>query len=335
MEDRPRIVVIGGGTGSFTVLNGLKNQGYKLTALVNMVDDGGSTGQLRDEYGVLPPGDVRQCLVALSNAPLPLRELFNFRFPGDSKLGGHSFGNLFLSSVEMMTDNFLEAIKLASEVLDIRGSVVPVTIEKCELIMKVGKKEIVGEAAINAQNLKRGEKPSLSLRPEAKITPEAKQAIADADLIVIAPGNLYCSILPSLIVDGMSDNLQLAKAPIVFITNLVNKPNNTLDYRVSDYVDTVEKEIGAGSIDYVLYNIDIPSEELLKRYTKDKEMPVRIDKNEFRRKTYRAIPGRLLSHQETKVDKNDILIKRTLIRHDGRAIEEEISKILKMQKKRI
>ena len=329
MGDKPNLVVIGGGTGSFVILSGLKQRGYNLTALVNMVDDGGSTGQLRDEYGVLPPGDVRQCLVALSDASLSLRELFDFRFPGKSKLGGHSFGNLFLSSVEMMTNNFLEAIKLASKVLDIHGSVVPVTIEKCQLVMRIGDNEIIGERAVDNLYIKKGEKHHLFLRPEANIIPEAKQAIADADLIVIAPGNLYCSILPALIVGGMSDALKSSKAPIVFISNLVNKPSSTFNFSVTDYVEAIEDVIGSGSLDYVLYNIDIPSKELLKKYAKEKEFPVKVDEKKLQQASYKAIAGRFLSREVGNQDKNDTLLKRTLIRHDGKEIESVIGEILK------
>ena len=188
-QNRPKIVVIGGGTGSFTLLSALKQHNVDLTALVNMADNGGSSGLLRDELGVLPPGDVRQCLVALSTAPEELRELFNYRFP-EGTFGGHSFGNLFISAVESMTSDFNDAIRIAGDVLRIQGRVLPMTLKDCNLVLEVGNKKIVGEYKIAYSDFDLQEKPKLSLTPKATITTESKQAIIDADLVVIAPGNL-------------------------------------------------------------------------------------------------------------------------------------------------
>ena len=166
-KHEPKIVVIGGGTGSFTLLSALKNHTKNLTALVNMADDGGSTGVLRDELGVLPPGDVRQCLVALSDAPEEVRELFNFRFPRGT-FRGHSFGNLFLSAVEKMNKgDFNAAIHLAGDVLRITGRVLPITLDKCELICQLGKKKIKGQRRIDLTNFPPGTRPNLSFKKPA------------------------------------------------------------------------------------------------------------------------------------------------------------------------
>ncbi|MHB1865083.1 MAG: gluconeogenesis factor YvcK family protein [Candidatus Saccharimonadales bacterium] len=329
VNKRPHIVVIGGGTGSFTILNGLKQLECNLTALVNMVDSGGSTGQLRDEYGVLPPGDVRQCLVALSEAPEPLRNLFNFRFPAGSALEGHSFGNLFLSAVEMMTDNFLQAVSMASEVLNIKGQVLPVTTEKCQLVMNLGSNRVIGQAKIDETRLERGYRPQLALLPKAVITPEAQQVLSEADLIIIAPGNLYSSIIPTLLVDGVSEGLKNDKAKVVYICNLVNKPNNTWDFTVSDYTSEIERFAGDGVLDYVIYNTDTPSKALLGKYAQDNEYPVIIDEEKLESASYRAIPSKLLSHKAEMQDKNDVLLKRTLLRHDSTAVKREIARIIK------
>ncbi len=328
MATRPKIALIGGGTGSFALLSGLKSLDCDITALVNMVDDGGSTGQLRDEYGVLPPGDVRQCLVALSDAPNSLRNLFNFRFPGDSALSGHSFGNLLLSAVEMMTENFSEAVKLASEILNIKGQVLPVTVEKCQLVLQTANGPITGQQAIEETVLKSGSKPKLSLKPKASLNPQAKQAIKEADLIVIAPGSLYGSIIAALLVEGMPDALKASKGRLVQVTNLVNKPNHTYGFTVSDYISEIERYIGSGVIDYVLYNVDIPTNEILGRYAEENEIPVTVDKVALENASYKAIAGNFLSHSPSKQHKDDKLLKRTLLRHDSRAISAALLDIV-------
>lgn len=329
MTIKPKVVVIGGGTGSFAVLSGLKKLDCELSALVNMADDGGSTGQLRDEYGVLPPGDVRQCLVALSDAPTSLRDLFNFRFPGDGNLGGHSFGNLFISAVEMMTDNFSEAIKVAGDILNIKGKVIPITTDKCHLVLQTADgMELVGQRSIELKELPLGEKPKLHLTPRAKLSNEASKAIAGADLIVIAPGSLYGSIIPALLADGMEGALKKAKAPLVYICNLVNKPHNTKGYMVTDYIGELERYIGDGEIDFVLYNTDIPTEELLRKYAEEEEYPVIINENDFVEKVFKAIPGNFLSHTPGVQDKNERYIRRTLLRHDSVAVAKAVQDLI-------
>ncbi len=326
-KSEPKIVVIGGGTGSFTLLSALKNHTNNITALVNMADDGGSTGVLRDELGVLPPGDVRQCLVALSSAPEEVRELFNFRFPRGT-FRGHNFGNLFLSAVEKMNNgNFNEAVRVAGDVLQIHGSVLPITLDKCELVCKLGKKTVKGQRKIDLTTFQPGTKPRFSFKKSATINPEAEQAIIAADLIVIAPGGLYGSLAPALLVDGVGQALQVTKAKVVYVCNLVNKPNHTQDFAVHDYANEIERFTGQGTLDYVLYNDDTPSAALLKRYALDKEYPVNIDKRKLKRATYESQNGSFLSHQHHKRDRSDSFIKRSLIRHDGEAVAEALLKL--------
>jgi len=324
----PKIVVIGGGTGSFSVLSGLKYHTNSITALVNMIDDGGSTGQLRDEYGVLPPGDIRQCLVALSDAPQAVRDLFNFRFPGTSGLAGHSFGNLFLSAVEMMSDNFSQAVKVAADVLNIKGRVYPVTLDKCQLVMEVAGDKTIGQSAIVAKKIAEHSKPKLYLEPDAEVGPEALEAIKTADLVVIAPGNLYASIIPTLLVKGISQGLKLTKAPILFICNLVNKDNHTANFAVDDYVNEIERFIGKDTIDSVLYNVDIPSKELLTKYALDGEYPVIFDSKKLSKQHFKAIAGNFLSRKDQSRDDKDIFITRSLIRHNSETVAEAIIKSL-------
>ena len=326
-QNRPKVVVIGGGTGSFTLLSALKQHDVELTALVNMADNGGSSGLLRDELGVLPPGDIRQCLVALSTAPQELRELFNYRFP-EGTLSGHSFGNLFLSAVESMTSNFNDAVRIAGDVLRIRGQVLPITLKNCNLVMKVGNKNIVGEYKIAYSNFELDERPQLFLRPKAVITEEAKSAILYADLVVIAPGNLYGSLAPALLVDGVGQALKDTQAKVMFVCNLVNKPNHTRDFTVSDYAAEVERFAGFKVLDYMLYNTDKPESKLLAKYALDEEFPVIIDKPKLKVAHYQAIGGKFLSRSMVVRDKNDKLIKRSLIRHDIDTIANSIMKLI-------
>lgn len=313
------IVVIGGGTGSFALLNGLKSRAKNITALVNMADDGGSTGVLRDELGVLPPGDVRQCLVALSNSSQTLRELFNYRFP-EGTFAGHSFGNIFLSAVEMMTNDFGEAVQMAGEVLQITGRVLPITLDNCHLVMRYRKLQIAGEHKIADTILPPKAKPFLWLEPTAKLNPRAKTAIEQADMVVIAPGNLYGSLAPALLVDGIKEVLSRTEARVAYVCNLVNKPQQNSNFAVHDYANEIERFIGKGILDYVLYNTDVPSKKILDAYALDEEYPVLIDKRELVNASYQAIGGKFLSHKEVLRNQNDIFILRSLIRHDGEAI---------------
>lgn len=324
----PHIVVIGGGTGSFTLLSELKAHSTNLTALVNMADDGGSTGVLRDEYGVLPPGDVRQCLVALSSSQR-LRELFNYRFPADTTFAGHSFGNLFLSSVEMMTNDFAEAVSVASEVLQIKGKVIPITLDNRRLMLSMPDGQaIMGQfetEEFNAPSLKQAE---IIFDEPAFLNPAARKAIVDADLIVIAPGNLYVSLIPTLIVKGLSEALQASSAPKAYICNLVNKPQHTIDYAVHDYAAELERFIGAKVLTHVLFNDDIPSDELLEAYALEGEFPVMVDIAALQNAHYKPVNGHFLSRGLQSRNANDTFIRRSLIRHDAAAVSRALMGLL-------
>lgn len=323
----PKFVVIGGGTGSFTLLSGLKHYAQDITALVSMVDNGGSTGQLRDEYGVLPAGDVRQCLVALSNSSQEMRELFTFRF-GEGSMVGHSFGNIFLAAVEKMTHNFADASRLAGDVLNITGRVLPVTLDNTHLVLKNGNEEIVGEHAIESAIIEKNIIPEFTLRPHAWITPEAKQAIIEADMVVLAPGSLYESLIASLIVDGVAEALQQTKARIVQVVNLVTKPGQTDGWTVSQYAREISRFVGEGTIDYVLYNTAQPTKEMLDQYAYDGEYPVSLDMSEPNSHQYKFVGRDLLSYYAVTPDVNDKLaIERTLIRHDSDKLARALMRI--------
>jgi len=315
VRDDPKIVVIGGGTGSFTLLTGLKEYTTSITALVNMADNGGSTGLLRDELGVLPPGDVRQCLVALSDAP-KLRDLFNYRFE-EGSLKGHAFGNLFLTALEKMTGDFAEGVEVAAEVLNIAGRVEPITLSNVTLMMRTASGETRGEFLIGESDLK-GERPQLWLEPEAVLNPRALEAIRRADIIVVAPGNLYGSLAPALIVPGVGEALAASKAFKVYVCNLVTKPNQTKDYQVNDFVSEIERLAGTSFLDAVLFNTRKPDKELLEKYAGAGELAVEYDISVLEAAPYQAYGSDLLAGSvwENVSGADPMAASRTLIRHD-------------------
>jgi uncharacterized cofD-like protein len=318
------IVVIGGGTGSFTLLRSLKKYTQSITALVNMADDGGSTGLLRDELGVLPPGDVRQCLVALSNAP-ELRDLFNYRFE-EGGLKGHAFGNLFLTALEKTTGDFARGVEVAGEVLNITGTVEPMTLTNVILAMRDSSGvETRGEFAIGHSDFAGG-RPKLWLEPKAQPNPKAIAAIAAADLVVIAPGNLYGSLAPALIVSGIGRALMNSKALKMYVCNLVTKPGQTDEFTPNDFADEIERFAGEPFLDAVLYNTEMPEGELLKKYEASSERVVAYDRAV--ESHYKLVGRRLLSSDMLEVNHADPLAAhRTYIRHDSKAVARSIMDI--------
>ena len=324
MKKKQKIVTIGGGSGSFMVLFGLKNLPVELSAVVNMTDDGGSSGVLRDELGVLPPGDARQCLVALSKSSQVLRKLFNYRY-GSGGLKGHAFGNLFLSTLEKVSGGFEQAVSEAGKILRISGRVMPVTLNSTRLVavLKNGDK-ITGEKNIYANTSDLMNLKKLYLKPEAKLNPEVKKAIQGADKIVICPGDLYSSLIPNFLVKGMEQALFRTKAKIIFAANLMTKPGQTDGFTIIDYVKAIEEYLKPETIDYVIYNKARPSEKLLKKYSRQGESLVKpgglkalpkikfLGYNLLSRKVQRAVKGDALSGF------------RSLIRHDS----DKLAKII-------
>lgn len=325
MAKTPKIVLLGGGTGSFTLLQGLKKLTPDLTAVVNMSDDGGSTGTLRDELGVLPPGDVRQCLVALSDLP-EVRDLFGFRF-GTGRLKSQSLGSIIISGLELQYGNLEEAIRVAGELLHVRGKVVPVTLQKHTLMPRDGRKTVRGEHRIDHFQIKHPD-PQLWLKPAAVINPAAREAIMAADLVVLAPGSFYGSLLPICAVEGVAAAIQQTPARVLCVTNLVNKPGQTSDWHVVDYVRQLERRLGVGTIDTVLYNAQSITHELLERYAADGEFPVAADAARFAELPTEAIGARLLAKEVATQDPADTGLRRTLIRHDPALVCAEIKKLL-------
>ncbi len=307
------IVTIGGGTGQFSLLSGLKKYPVNLTAIVGMADNGGSTGVLRDELGVLPPGDIRQCLVALSEADLLMRELFNYRFDNGG-LKGHNFGNIFLSTLEKITGSFEESVRVAGMVLATRGTVIPVTTTNVSLVCGSGDKVCVGEHAITTSEM--SERETLRLEPEGYANPKAVAAIDAADCIVIGPGNLYCSILPNLLVKGIPEAIIRSKATVVYNCNLMTTKGHTDGFAVTDYAHEIERYVGKGRINCVTYNKRAPAAELLEKYAEVEGVAmVPPPKQGFAEESFAALPADLVSSRPPVMKPGDP-IKRSFIRHD-------------------
>lgn len=316
-----QVVTIGGGTGNFTLLTGLRNYPLDLSVIVSMADNGGSTGLLRDELGVLPPGDIRQCLVALSSSDKTMRTLMNYRFSG-GKLSGHNFGNLFLSALEKTTGSFDRAIDEAAKILRINGRVIPVTLDNIQLVAYLRNGQIVrGEHTIEYKNLSNLKK--IALEPKAKANPKAIEAIKNADMIIIAPGDLYQSIIPNLLVSGIVSAIQESKAKKIYVCNLMTKPKHTDGYSVKDFSNHIELYLKS-KLDFIIYNNKLPSNKLITRYAEEGERPVSIDQGLDKR---RFIGKDLISRKIAQPTKGD-LIQRNLIRHNPQKIAETIVSLL-------
>lgn len=318
-----KVVVLGGGTGTFVTLTGLKNYPLDLTAVVTMMDNGGSSGRLRDELGVLPPGDLRQCLVALSTSSKLLRQLFNYRFEkGDLK--GHNFGNLMITALEKVTPDYSHAVKAASSILRVKGRVLPVTTEKSDLVAKLcGGKIVKGENTIDDEPPPGYEKSKIEkiyLEPSVKIHPEAADAIKNADLIVIGPGDFYGSIMANILVKGVPEAINSSKGKVVFTVNLMTRWGQ-YRYKVSDYVNLITRLV---SIDYLIINNETPDTELVKWYGKNHEFPIEDDSDKINK--IQKIKAKLLSHEEVQQSNLD-KVRRSLIRHDPNKLSEIIARI--------
>ncbi len=257
LQKGPRVVALGGGTGLSTLLRGLKKYTGNLTAIVTVADDGGSSGRLRQEYRILPPGDFRQCITALADVEPLMNTLFQHRFK-EGSLNGHSFGNLFIMAMAEITGDFEHAIRESGRVLAVRGQIVPSTLRDVTLIAEMADGQTrVGESNIPHANGNREPVTAIKrvfLQPEATINPEAEEAILNAEMIIVGPGSLYTSILPNLVVDGMAEALKASPAIKVFICNVATQPGETDAFRVSDHLKAIENHLGTNIFDFVIVN---------------------------------------------------------------------------------
>jgi len=249
----PRLVTMGGGTGMSAMLRGIKRYTGNISAIVTVADDGGSSGRLRGEYRVLPPGDFRQCLTALAETEPLMTSLFQHRFTGEGSLGGHSFGNLFIMAMCEITGNFEHALRESGRVLAVRGQIIPSTLQDVTLCASVaGGALVVGESRI-PEGGEAIEHVFLD-PPNPPVNPEAEQAILDAELIIVGPGSLYTSILPNLLVDGMVEALRATPAVKVYVCNVATQPGETSGFTVSQHLDAIEAHVGGNLFDYVVVN---------------------------------------------------------------------------------
>jgi uncharacterized cofD-like protein len=313
-----RVVTIGGGTGLSAILRGLKkcvapsstaasNDPIRdLAVVVTVTDDGGSSGRLRRDYSVLPPGDIRNCMVALSQDEALLGRLFQYRFASGNGLKGHSFGNLFLAALSHVTGDFMRAVRVSSEVLAIRGRIFPSTnqLVALEAVTKSGKR-IAGESRIS-----RTHDPIHRVRlvpRRVKPLPEVLKAIAKADLILLGPGSLYTSVIPNLLVSGVADAIRKSRATRIYISNLMTQPGETVGYSAGDHVRAILDHGGKGLIDCVILNSGQFAPEVEKRYRAQGAYPVRGDVPQLERMGLRCI-------------EDDILEQHGKVRHDGRRL---------------
>jgi uncharacterized cofD-like protein len=310
-----RIVAIGGGTGLSTLLRGLKHYVARrradlpkfpisdLAAVVTVTDDGGSSGRLRRDYAVLPPGDIRNCLVALSKDEALLGRLFQYRFESGRGLSGHSFGNLFLTALSHVTGDFAEAVRLSAQVLAIRGRIFPSTIENVSLkaVMEDGS-VVCGETRI-AKSKKIVRRLELVPR-HARPLPEVLEAITKADVIILGPGSLYSSVIPNLLVEGVSEAIAESGAARIYIANLMTQPGETQGLSLADHIRSIFHHAGHKIIDWVIVNRQPVSEAVARRYHLSGAEPLSAEASELQRMGLRCVF-------------DDLLAEHGVVRHDS------------------
>lgn len=292
----PNIVAIGGGTGLSTLLRGLKEYSSNITAIVTVADDGGSSGRLVKEMGIIPPGDIRNCLVALAEAEQSMTALFQHRFKSDAgPLSGHSVGNLLLAALVSQNGNDYEkAIAAASDVLNIRGRVVPSTLEEVRLrALMLNGTEICGESAITESKL--GIQRVFIEPEDPKAYEAAVTAIKSADLICIGPGSVYTSVIPNLLVPGIADAIKASKVPRVYICNVMTQPGETDGFSAFDHAQAIVAAVGPGLFDYVMVNTGMPPQEVLDRYEAAGAEIVEPDIDRIRESGLKVISGDFMS----------------------------------------
>ncbi|HOS98238.1 MAG TPA: YvcK family protein [Deltaproteobacteria bacterium] len=319
-----KIVTIGGGTGSFVVLSGLKSFPVDISAIVGMFDDGGSTGVLRKDLNVLPPGDVRQCLAALSEPDHPLREVLEYRF-SEGFLSGHSLGNIILSALEKNTGSMARAIDALSALMNITHGVIPVTLQQATLCASFESGEkILGQDTINKTSL--SHRPfRLELVPKVEINPRARKAILEADTIVLNPGDLYTSIIPNFLVQGMKEALLQSQAQIIHVANIMSTHGHTDRLTVVDHQRILAGYMHPRRIDCVIYNTAVPNRELFHAYNAQNQHPVE--------------PGDLAGEEGVRFIGEDLIdrkiyrkkagdtLQRSFIRHNAARLAEIICEL--------
>lgn len=299
----PRIVTVGGGTGLSVILSGLKEYTSNINAIVTVADDGGSSGRLRQEFDILPPGDIRNCLVALADAPVLMRDLFQFRFDTNSELSGHSFGNLFITVMTRLTGDFEKAIKEISKVLALRGQVIPSTLNNVVLVAE--NKD--GTTTVGEYNISKANRPinKVSLEPSLpQATPDAVKAIQEAQMIILGPGSLYTSIIPNLLIKEITQAIAASGAIKVYVCNIMTQPGETDGYSASDHVRALINHSSSRMLDYCIVNTQEIPGEILRRYAEQNSYLIINDRKKIENMGYRVI------EDDCAVIENDV------VRHD-------------------
>ncbi len=293
----PKIVVIGGGTGLSTLLRGLKLYSANITAIVTVADDGGSSGRLRREIGVLPPGDIRNCIAALADEEKLLTELFQYRFEAGDGLVGHSFGNLFLTAMTAVTGDLEQAIAASSKVLAIRGKVLPSTLTDVNLWAKLSDGRLIkGESNITGAG---GKIEEIGCHPDNPVAlPAAIRAIEDAEYIIIGPGSLYTSVIPNLLIPDIQAAIAGASVPRIYVCNIMTQPGETDDYSVSDHLRAIDKISEYRLFDAALVQRTPPSPASLKRYAQENCHPVFLDREAVATLGCRIVIANVMSEDE-------------------------------------
>ncbi|MDR0485789.1 MAG: YvcK family protein [Elusimicrobiota bacterium] len=312
-----KIAALGGGTGLSTLLRGLKEYDIDLTAIVNVADDGGSSGRIRNELGVLPPGDIRNCLTALSEEESLMSKLFQYRFPLKGSLSGHSFGNLFLTAMSAISGGFDNAIANCAQVLAIRGRVLPVTLSNVVIEAELENgAHIVGESRISKSKSKIDKIILFPSYPDA--APDVLKTIKESDILIFGPGSLYTSVIVNFLVDGVIEAIKASNAYKIYVCNIMTQPGETDGFKLSDHADAIEKHSYRGIMDCIAANsAEIPA-KLLQKYKKHGAIPVIADKAP----QYKIVKRKLFSddlyvrHDSAKLAKTIMEIAKKEARYD-------------------
>ncbi len=314
---KKHITVFGGGTGQSNLLRGLKKYDIELTAVVTMADDGGGSGRLREETGMLPPGDIRNCIIALSNIEPAMEMLMQHRFK-EGSLKGQSFGNLFLAALNEIYGDFELAVSKISEILAVKGRVLPVTLDDVRLIAMLENGNIVnGECNISKESISQNSKISRILLSPADTKPfkEVIDKIENSDIIVLGPGSLYTSLIPNLITPGIAKAIYNSKAIKLFISNIMTENGETTDYTIEDHINAIYDHSEYQIIDAVISNNQPVEEKILNRYHEQGQMPLFLDK---------AQKKNIQSLNISVIEKNLITVKDELLMHDSDKIAKTI-----------
>jgi len=297
LEKGPRIVAIGGGTGLSTLLQGLKQYTTNITAIVTVADDGGSSGRLRQEFDVLPPGDIRNCLVALADTEPLMQRLFQYRFADDSALQGHSFGNLFITAMTKITGDFERAVQASSKVLAIRGRVVPSTNTKVRLVAE----HEDGSVTLGESKISHASSPirRVYLEPShCQPTIEALEAIRHANAIILGPGSLFTSVIPNLLVDRMVDAIVQSQALKVYVCNVMTQSRETHGFTASDHVKALIAHTNPGIVQVCIVNTATVPQDLLEKYRQEEAFAVEVNINQVRAMGYQVVAGNIISTED-------------------------------------